>query len=337
MELQLFALNGTLELGRSISRNLEIPLGKMELREFEDGEHKIRPLENVRNRHIFVLASLYSDSELSVNDKLIRLLFFISALKDASAKEITAVIPYFPYARKDKKTKNRDPLSFKYASRLLEASGVDRVVALDIHNESAYQNAFKIPTEHLEASILFAPHILRMTQGEKIVLVSPDTGGFKRVLKYKEVLAKFYDYDISVAFIHKTRSEGILQTFGIVGDVKDKTAVMVDDIISSGSTMALGIETIKKFGAKKVIACVTHANMRRESLAILKELDVTHLLVSNSINLPSEILKEMAQKISIIDVADLLARVMKRVAGGDSVVELQESYPELYLSMSMQA
>ena len=144
--------------GESIGTALGSPLSAHEERDFEDGEHKTRPLENVRGCEVFVIQSLYSEPGLSVNDKLCRLLFFIGALKDASARSVTAVLPYLGYARKDRKTKARDPVTTRYMAQLLEAVGTDRVLTLDVHNLAAFQNAFRCPTDHLEAKNLFVEH-----------------------------------------------------------------------------------------------------------------------------------------------------------------------------------
>ncbi len=337
MELQLFALKGSETLGTKISHHLEIPPALFEERVFEDGEFKIRTLENVRNRTVFVLSSPFQDPTLGLHDKLMRLMFFISNLKDSSAKEVILVVPYLPYGRKDKKTKSRDPISLKYLARLLETSGADKIITLDAHNESAFQNAFRIPTEHIEGVNLFTPHILRLTQGEDIVIASPDVGGIKRAMRYKEKLRKYFETEIPLAFTYKTRSEGIIQTYDLSGNVKDKTVVIVDDLMSSGFTLTQAAEMIKEAGAKKIIACITHPVMNEVCYQRLLDLNLSELLVSDSIEIPSLYLKGLGHKISVIDSSDLFSRVMKRMTGGDSVVELQESYSEIYLNRNLQA
>jgi ribose-phosphate pyrophosphokinase len=154
-EIRLFALHSNHNFGEKVSKALGIPLSAHEERDFEDGEHKARPLENVRGKDVFVIHSLYSDARQSVNDKLCRMLFFLGALRDASAGRITAVIPYLCYARKDRKTKSRDPVTTRYVAALMEAVGVDRVVTMDVHNLAAYQNTFRCRTDHLEAKQTF--------------------------------------------------------------------------------------------------------------------------------------------------------------------------------------
>ena len=153
--MKLFALNSSRDFGKSVAGELGLSLSLHEEREFEDGEHKIRSLENVRNEEVFVIHSLYSDTTESVNDKLCRLLFFIGSLKDASAKKVIVVVPYLCYARKDRKTKPRDPVTTRYVARLFEASGADSIITMDVHNVQAFQNAFRVPTENLEARKFF--------------------------------------------------------------------------------------------------------------------------------------------------------------------------------------
>jgi ribose-phosphate pyrophosphokinase len=172
----LFALNSSRDFGEQVSARLGIPLSRHEEREFEDGEHKARSLENVRGKDVFVIQSLHGDSTQSVNDKFCRLLFFIGSLRDASAGRVTAVVPYLCYARKDRKTKSRDPVTTRYVAALFEAVGVDAAVTLDVHNLAAWQNAWRTPTDHLEARKLFVDYFVPLVGGHDVVVVSPDAG-----------------------------------------------------------------------------------------------------------------------------------------------------------------
>jgi len=171
--LLLFTLESSRPLAEEISRHLDLALSPHEEREFEDGEHKTRPLVNVRNRPVFV-QSLYGEPIASANDKLCRLLFFIGALKDASAASVTAITPYLCYARKDRKTKPRDPVTTRYVAALFESVGTDLVVTIDVQNLMAYQNAFRCRTEHLEAGGLFVDHFLGAAAGSDVVVISAD-------------------------------------------------------------------------------------------------------------------------------------------------------------------
>src|SRR5690242_14151463 len=155
-DVSVFALTPSEALGRTVAEKLGITVAHHELRRFEDGEPKIRPLVPVRGRDVYVLCSLYGDASESVNDRLCRALFFVGALRDAGARRITIVAPYLCYSRKDRRTNPRDPVTTRYVARLIEAAGADRVVTIDVHNRAAFENAFRIPTEHLEANPLFA-------------------------------------------------------------------------------------------------------------------------------------------------------------------------------------
>jgi len=206
--MKLFALNTSRSFGESVARELDLSLSLHEEREFEDGEHKIRPLENVRNEEVFVIHSLYSDTTESVNDKLCRLLFFIGSLKDASAKKVTAVVPYLCYARKDRKTKPRDPVTTRYVARLFEASGTDSIVTMDVHNVQAFQNAFNIPAENLEARKIFGDYLEPLIEKEEVVIMSPDFGGIKRAEQFQRTLSRRMKRELQVMFMEKNRSRG---------------------------------------------------------------------------------------------------------------------------------
>ncbi|MCK5621595.1 MAG: ribose-phosphate pyrophosphokinase, partial [Alphaproteobacteria bacterium] len=208
-DFSLFALGASRAFGERVAERLGIALGQHEERDFEDGEHKARPLENVRGRDVFVVHSLYGDTIQSVNDKLVRLLFFIGALKDASAAEVTAVVPYLGYARKDRKTKSRDPVTTRYIAALLEAVETDRVVTIDVHNLAAFQNAFRCRTDHLEATGLFVEHFLPLI-GNGAAVVSPDAGGVKRADRFRKALTRATGKDIGAAFMEKYRSRGVV-------------------------------------------------------------------------------------------------------------------------------
>src|SRR5690606_21695546 len=173
--LLLFALNATRALGLRVAERLGVALSPHEEREFEDGEHKARPLVSVRDRDVYVMHSLHGEPGASVNDKLLRLLFFLGAVRDAGAARVTAVLPYLAYGRKDARTKPRDPLTTRYVAALFEAVGVDRVVALEVHNLAAFQNAFRCRTEHLDTAVLFARHFAAaLPAATPLAVVSPD-------------------------------------------------------------------------------------------------------------------------------------------------------------------
>jgi ribose-phosphate pyrophosphokinase len=185
--LTLFAVEGTRDYGERVAQHLELSLGTHEEREFEDGEHKIRPLVEVRRQDVFVVHSLYGDRKQSPNDKLCRLLFFIGALKDAGAERVTAVVPYLCYARKDRRTQSRDPVTTKYVASLFETCGADAVMTFDVHNVAAFENV--CPSTNLAAMPLFIEHFTRLLRHEKLAVVSPDVGGAKRAEQFRHALA----------------------------------------------------------------------------------------------------------------------------------------------------
>jgi ribose-phosphate pyrophosphokinase len=198
--LMLFTLNDSQPFGEQLSQRLGIALSPHEEREFEDGEHKARPLVNVRDRDVFVVHSLYADYRHSGNDKLCRLLFFIGALKDAAAGRVTAVVPYLAYARKDRKSKPRDPVTTRYVAAMFEAVGTDAVLTMDVHNLAAYQNAFRCRTEHLEANKLFIKYFSPLLKEHDVVVVSPDAGGIKRADRFRQLLSDGLGKPVGAAF-----------------------------------------------------------------------------------------------------------------------------------------
>ena len=323
--MKLFALHSSHEFGELIAQELNLPLSLIEERDFEDGEHKIRPLENVRNQDVFVIHSLYNDPIQTVNDKLCRLLFFIGALKDASARRVTAVVPYLCYARKDRKTKPRDPVTTRYIARLFEASGTDCIVTMDVHNVQAFQNAFRIPSENLEAGKLFADYLIPVIQNEDIVIMSPDFGGIKRAEQFQQILGKQTKRELPVVFMEKYRSSGVVTGEKIGGDVNEKTVIIIDDLISTGGTIARAAAACKKAGANKVIAMATHGLFTGKAGEILQEESLNQIITTNTIppfRLGRSLLKE---KLISLSVAPLFAEAIKRMEEGGSVTELLQA------------
>ena len=229
--LKLFVLKSSRTFGEKVSLQLAVEPSPHEEREFEDGEHKARPLTSVRGKDVFVIQSLYADDQQSGNDKLCRLLFFIGALKDAAAARVTAVVPYLAYARKDRKTKPRDPVTTRYVAALFEAVGTDAMVTLDVHNLAAFQNAFRCQTEHLESHTLFVEHFAPILRDTDVVVVSPDAGGIKRAEQLRQLLSRVLGKPVGAAFAEKYRSLGVVSGDMVVGDVKGKSALIIDDLI----------------------------------------------------------------------------------------------------------
>lgn len=324
-DLCLFALDAGRAYGERVAGALGLALARHEEREFEDGEHKGRPLESVRGRDVYVIHSLYGEPGMSVNDKLVRLLFFIGALKDASAARVTAVCPYLAYARKDRRSKPRDPLGSRYVAQLFEAVGTDRMMTLDVHNLAAYQNAFRIPAEHLEARGLFVARLAPRLQDEDVVVVSPDAGGVKRAEAFRESLARTLGRPVASAFMEKHRSEGVVSGAAVVGEVGGRTAIIVDDLISSGTTLARAAAACKRLGAKRVIAAASHGLFVSAAGQVLADPVLDAVLVSDSVppfRLPPALL---GSRVEVLESAPLLAEAIGRLHRGDSLVELLQA------------
>lgn len=324
-EIAIFAPEATREFGERVSAGLGLTLSAHEEREFEDGEHKIRPLINVRGRDVFVIQSLYADERQSVNDKLCRMLFFLGALRDASAERVTAVIPYLCYARKDRKSKSRDPVTTRYVASLFEAVGTDRVIALDVHNLAAFQNAFRIRAEHLEAKGLFVDHFTPLVQQEEVVVVSPDAGGLKRAEAFRQALSHALGRQIHSAFMEKYRSAGVVSGEAVVGEVAGRTAIIIDDLISSGTTLARAAEACRTRGASKIYAAATHGVFVGAAGQALSHPALEKVVITNTIppfRLDPEIIRA---RLVALDAAGLFAEAIRRIHNDESLVELFES------------
>jgi ribose-phosphate pyrophosphokinase len=322
--LRLFALNASHTIGDKVAGELGIALANHEEREFEDGEHKARPLESVRGKDAYVIQSLYGEPGNSANDKLVRLLFFIGALKDASAARVTAVVPYLAYARKDQRSKSRDPVSSRYVAQLFEAVGTDRVLTLDVHNLAAYQNAFRIPAEHLSARKLFVAHLAPLFGDGDIVVVSPDAGGMKRAEAFRQALGRVLNRPIGSAFMEKYRSAGVVSGETMVGEVTGKTALIIDDLVSSGTTLTRAATACKELGATRVLAAASHGVFAGEAGKVLADPALDQVIVTDSIppfRLPREILQG---KVKVLDTAPLFAEAIRRLHSDGSLVALME-------------
>ena len=320
--MKLFALNSSRAFGELVAKELNISLCAHEERNFEDGEHKSRPLENVRNQEVFVIQSLYGDTMESGNDKLCRLLFFIGALKDASAKKVTAVVPYLCYARKDRKTKPRDPVTTRYIARLFEAAGTDSIVTMDVHNIQAFQNAFSIPAENLEARKIFAYYLSPIMKNEDLVIMSPDFGGIKRAEQFQQTLSKQLNKELPVVFMEKYRSAGVVSGEKVAGEVKDKTVVIIDDLISTGGTIARAAVACKEAGAKKVMALATHGLFTGKPDETLTEAALQQIITTNTISPFRLEHKRVKEKVTILNAATLFAEAIKSMDEGGSVTGL---------------
>ena len=324
-KLALFAPQVSRTFGERICLHLGVSLGALEEREFPDGEHKSRPLVSVREKDVFVVCSLHGEGGQSVNDKLCRLLFLLGALRDASARRVTAIVPYLCYARKDRKSKPRDPVTTRYVAQLFEAIGIDRIVTLDVHNLAAFHNAFRIPAEHLEAKNLFIQYFSERFKGTEVAVVSPDAGGVKRAEAFRAALERALGRPVGSAFMEKYRSEGVLSGSTLVGAVKGRSAILVDDLISSGGTLARAAEACRNAGAFSVHAAATHGLFNATASDTLRRAPLESIIVTDTVptfGLPAEFPRH---RLVTLDTAPLFAEAIRRIHTGESDVTLDES------------
>lgn len=307
----LFALEGSEELGQAVADNLGIQLTEHEHREFEDGEHKARPLQSVRGQDVYVLHTLFGDEGHNVNDKLMRLLFFIATVKDAGAGHVTALLPYLAYARKDRRTKERDPITTRYVAQLLEAMGTDCVAALEVHNQAAFDNAFRCRTVHLDAHRLFVDELRERIGDEPVVVVSPDAGGTKRADHFRDVWAEVTGEQPPTAFLEKRRSEGEVTGDAVVGDMTDRVAIIIDDMVSGGTTLLRAVEACRNKGATAIYGLITHALFRPGSEKLYDNDRLDQLLITDSVK-PQREAKDNS-KVTVLSVAPLFADAVREL------------------------
>ncbi|MCE2865784.1 MAG: ribose-phosphate pyrophosphokinase [Oxalobacteraceae bacterium] len=322
--LLLFALEHSHVLGNAIAQQLGLALAPHEERVFEDGEHKARPLQSVRGRSCFVLHSLYGEPAQSVNDKLTRLLFFIATLKDAAAKEVTAVVPYLAYARKDRKTQPRDPVTLRYLAQLFEAVGTDALLVLEVHNPAAFQNAFRCSTETLDCTALFAQQLVDRLGDSAVTVVSPDAGGVKRAALFRQNLAHSLGRSVTMGFVEKFRSAGVLSGELLVGEVSGRHVLLFDDLISSGQTLLRAARACHQQGATAVWALAAHGLFNADAASVLSDPMIERVFITDSVPLRLTPGSALANKLEVVSCADLLAEAIRRCHEGGSIVELMQ-------------
>lgn len=320
-DFRLFALNASGELGLAVASALGQRLAAHEEREFEDGEHKARPLEEVGGKDVYIVQSLHAGPEQSANDKLCRLLFFISTLKDAGAAKVTAVAPYLCYARKDRRTKPRDPVTVRYVATLFEAAGADTLVTLDVHNPAAFENAFRGRAVNLTAAPLFVDR-LEALEAERICVVSPDPGGVKRAELFREVLEARLGRPIAKGFVDKRRSGGVVTGDLFAGQAEGASCLIIDDLISTGGTLVRAARTVRGAGATSVTALATHGLFMEGAEAAFAGPEIDRVIVCDDV--PPFRLKPgpARDKLEMLPCAPLLAEAIRRLHEHEPLAEL---------------
>ncbi|MBI5419247.1 MAG: ribose-phosphate pyrophosphokinase [Deltaproteobacteria bacterium] len=306
--LKLFTGTANVELAKEICAFLCVPLGAAAVKRFSDGEVNVEIRENVRGVDAFIVQPTCPP----VNDNLMELLILMDALKRASAKRVTAVIPYYGYARQDRKVIPRAPISAKLVADLLTAAGVSRVLTVDLH-AGQIQGFFNIPVDHLYAAPVMLEYI-KAHYGNDIVIVSPDAGGVERARAFAKRL------NSPMAIIDKRRVEpNVAQVMNIIGEVEGMTAILLDDMVDTGGTLVQSADALKKEGAKHVYALATHAVLSGPAIERLENSVIEELVVTNTIPLGD---KASCKKIRILSVAALLGEAIKRIHFHDSVSSL---------------
>lgn len=320
--IRLFAMESSSELGRTIATALRQPLAAHEEREFEDGEHKARPLDDVSGADVYVVQSLHSGPQQSANDKLCRLLFFIGALKDAGAARVTAVTPYLAYARKDRRTKPNDPVTTRYVAGLFESVGTDCVVTLEVHNPAAFENAFRCRSVTLTGTPLFVDYVRANLATETLSVISPDAGGMKRAELLRETLEAALGRPIGKGLAEKHRSAGVVSGDLFVGDMAGSTALIVDDLISTGNTLLRAARSARAAGAQRVMALVTHGLFMRGSAEVVADPAIDRFVLTDAVPAFRLDHPEANKKLVILPSAPLLAETIRRLHEERSLTDL---------------
>ncbi len=308
--MKILTGNSNKQLSNKISKNLKNKLVNTSIRKFADGEIYIEINENIRGNSIFIIQSVSSPA----NDNLMELLLCIDALKRSSAKNITAVIPYFGYARQDRKVVPRTSISAKLVSNLITNAGADRVVTVDLH-AGQIQGFFDIPVDNLFATPIFAKHIKRKIKSNNIICVAPDVGGVERARALGKKL------DVGLAIVDKRRpSPGKSEVMNVIGNVKNKICILTDDIIDSGGTIVNAADALSKRGAKEVHVYATHGVFSGDAVKKIKNSKIKNLVITDSIDSSDKFKK--VRNIEVLSISILLAEAIKRISNSTSVSDL---------------
>jgi ribose-phosphate pyrophosphokinase len=308
--MKIFAPSLSAAFASKVAESLGTHLAASEEREFGGGEHKMRPLEDVRGQDAFVIHSLCGSEEASANDRLCRILFFAGALKDAGARRVTAVVTYLAYARKDRRTQTCDPVTTRYVAAMFEAVGIDCVVVLDVHNEAAFDNAFRISTVRLEAAETFAAALASRAGDRRLVVASPDVGGIKRAQKFRETLSRQLARGVEFAFVEKRRAGGIVSGDALVGSVEDADVVYYDDMIASGTTLVRAVGAARRAGARRIHVATPHAAFLPAASQLFRPGGPDTVMVSDSIPLGAAFMPFLQGTLQICSVAPLFAKTI---------------------------
>lgn len=314
--LMIFSGTAHPELAQEIADHLGMKLGRVEIEEFANSESYARFEESVRGCDAFVIQVICDP----VDHHIVQQLIMIDALKRASAKRITAICPLYPYSRQDRKARGREPITAKLMADMYTAAGTDRMISVDLHT-GQIQGFFDVPFDHLLAMPLLADHFADVIEND-FVVVSPDTGGVRLADKWVQYLSEFHDLHGQVAFLHKRRSKdkrNMSEALAVVGEVENKTCIVVDDMIDTAGTLVNGSEILLEAGARDVYAAATHAILSDPATDRIKNSRIEQVVVTNTLPIHSE--KE-TDKIVVLSIAPIIAETIKAVFEEGSVSEL---------------
>ena len=308
--MKLLTGNSNKILSKNIAKYLKTKLVNSSIRKFADGEIYIEINENIRGNSIFIVQSISSPA----NDNLMELLLCIDALKRSSAKNITAVIPYFGYARQDRKVVPRTSISAKLVSNLITKAGADRVVTVDLH-AGQIQGFFDIPVDNLFSTPIFARHVRKRIKSKKIICVAPDVGGTERARALGKLL------NVGLAIVDKRRPKpGQSQVMNVIGDVKNQTCVIVDDIIDSGGTIVNAAKALKQRGAKEVYVYITHGVLSGDAVKKIKNSVIKNLVITDTLDNSQK--TKNVKNIEVLPISSLMGEAIKRISNSTSVSDL---------------
>ncbi len=306
--LRILTGNANPDLAKKIASHIGVELCEAFVGHFNNGETQVMIGESIRGKDIFII----QPTSQPVNDNLMELLIMVDACKRASAHSVTAVVPYYAYARQDRKTRGREPISAKLVANLLQTAGCSRVITVDLH-AGQIQGFFDIPVDHLAAAPVIAKYLNSQTY-EDVVVVSPDLGGVTRARALADYL------HAPIAIIEKRRPKpGVAEVMNLIGEVRDKTAILIDDIVDSAGSLIEGTKALTKMGAKSVLACCSHAILSGPATDRIKDSDLEKLIITDTIALPPE---KRLDKIVVLSMAESIANVIKCIQSHESVSKL---------------
>lgn len=321
-EIKLITGTSNPKLAEEISEYLKIPLTKTTIKRFSDGEIYARIEENVRDRDVFIIQSLCNYEDTDINRSIMELLILIDALKRASARRVTAVLPYLAYARQDRKAASREPITAKLLANLIVRAGAERVLTVDMH-ASQIQGFFDIPSDHLTALPTLASYFLKKNL-KKIVVVAPDTGSVKKVRRFAKI------FDAPIAIIDKRRpGHNVAEVINVVGNVRNKTCIIWDDMIDTAGTVSAAIDAIQKKGAKETYVCTTHGLLSGDAISRLRKSKAKEVVVTNTVPVAKD---RQFSKLKVLSIASLVGEAISRIHDGRSLSILFEQIINKYLA-----